>query len=519
MGILIMSWRSIAQSGARAIADFAIVQLSAVIALLVVGLRLQDQPQITAEAGIAILRDYYFGVFFPLSVIFPVIHALFGVYTSTRTYTLEAKVRRAAMSSFVATLAFVFLNFLFTRTSVLPRSSALLFSVLVISATAAARWLKATIFHADELAQLSAPAAAAVTPPSPANRPDKVLVAGGAGYIGAIVLEKLLARGKHVRLLDRLVYGDQAIAHLLRHPNLEFMPGDCRNIQDVVRAMADVRDVIHLAAIVGDPACSEDDKNALEINYAATRMMIEIAKGHGVERFLFASSCSVYGASDLLMDENSKTVPVSLYGRTKLNSEKALLEAKSATFHPVILRFATVFGLAPRPRFDLVVNLLTAKAFQEGTITIYNGEQWRPFLHVADVAESVVMTLDAPLQAVSGEILNAGDDRLNYTLGQIAAIIRDEFPGTRVETVENTDRRNYRVSFAKIRERVGFEATRTIEDGVRELKQALEAGLIGNYQNAFYSNIQFIRERGKVDSGNEVSSKVMAAFADLPSGS
>ncbi len=515
MGIRIMSWRSIAQSSARAIADFAIVQLSAVVALLVVGLRLQDQPQITAEAGIAILRDYYFGVFFPLSVIFPVVHAVFGVYTTTRTYTLDAKIRRAAMSAFVATLAFVFLNFLFTRTSVLPRSSALLFSLLVISATAAARWLKASIFHADELAQLAAPAAAAIPPPA-TRKADKVLVVGGAGYIGAIVLEKLLQRGKHVRLLDRLVYGDQAIAPLMKHPNLEFMEGDCRNIQDVVRAMADVRDVIHLAAIVGDPACSEDDKNALEINYAATRMMIEIAKGHGVERFLFASSCSVYGASDLLMDENSKTVPVSLYGETKLNSEKALLEAKSETFHPVILRFATVFGLAPRPRFDLVVNLLTAKAFQEGTITIYNGEQWRPFIHVADIAESVVMTLSAPLAAVSGEILNVGDDRLNYTLAQIAEIIRDEFPGTRIEQVENSDRRNYRVSFAKIRERVGFQATRTIEDGVRELKQAFQHGLIGNYQNAFYSNILFIKERGKVDSGNEVSSKVMAAFADVP---
>lgn len=518
MGIRIMSWRSIAQSSARAIADFAIVQLSAVVALLVVGLRLQDQPPMTAEAGIAILRDYYFGVFFPLSVIFPVVHAAFGVYTTTRTYTLEAKVRRAAMSAFIATLTFVFLNFLFTRTSVLPRSSALLFSLLVISATAAARWLKAWIFHSDELARLAAPAAVAALPDPAPSKPDKVLVVGGAGYIGAIVLEKLLARGQHVRLLDRLVYGDQAIAHLLRHPNLEFMPGDCRNIQDVVRAMADVRDVIHLAAIVGDPACSEDDKNALEINYAATRMMIEIAKGHGVERFLFASSCSVYGASDLLMDENSKTVPVSLYGETKLNSEKALLEAKSDKFHPVVLRFATVFGLAPRPRFDLVVNLLTAKAFQEGTITIYNGEQWRPFIHVADIAEAVVMTLSAPLEAISGEILNVGDDRLNYTLGQIADIIKTEFPNTRVEEVENSDRRNYRVSFAKIRERVGFEATRNIEDGVRELKLAFERGLIGNYQNAFYSNILFIKERGKVDSGNEVSSKVMAAFADVPVG-
>src|SRR5262249_49727931 len=156
------------------------------------------------------------------------------------------------------------------------------------------------------------------------------------------------------------------------------------------------------------------------INFAATRMMLEVAKGHGIERFLFASSCSVYGASENLMDEQSETVPISLYAETKLQSERVLLDAKSRTFHPTILAFATVFGFAPRPRFDLVVNLLTARAIQEGVITIYNGDQWRPFIHVSDVAAAVVETLAAPVEAVSGEILNVGDERLNFTLAQIA---------------------------------------------------------------------------------------------------
>src|SRR5262249_46220608 len=192
------------------------------------------------------------------------------------------------------------------------------------------------------------------------------------------------------------------------HPNFELIVGDCRNIQDVVKSMQRVDSVIHLAAIVGDPACEQDRASALEINYAATRMLVEVAKGHGVRRMLFASSCSVYGATEIEMDENSAVQPISLYGHTKVDSERALLEAASDTFHPSILRFATVFGLGYRPRFDLVVNLLTAKARQEGVITIYNGEQWRPFIHVRDLVEATVQVMEAPLALVGGQVLNVG---------------------------------------------------------------------------------------------------------------
>ncbi len=350
------------------------------------------------------------------------------------------------------------------------------------------------------------------TPPQAANS-DTVLVVGGAGYIGSMVIAKLLAHGRKVRLLDNLVYGEQSVEQLLSHPDLDFIQGDCRNIQDVVRAMSKVKDVIHLAAIVGDPACAEDEKNAFQINYAATRMMVEIAKGHGVERFIFASSCSVYGSSDSLMDEKSETIPISLYAETKLHSEKVLLEAASRSFHPTILRFATVFGLAQRPRFDLVVNLLAAKAIQEGVITIFNGDQWRPFVHVDDVAEGIVKTFEAPVEAVSGEIFNLGDDRYNMTLAELAEKIRVLIPNTQVEHVENGDRRNYRVSFRKIRDCVGFTASRSLEDGILEIKEAFELGQISNYCDPFYSNVSFLKERGHVHPKNELDVKVMAAFA------
>jgi len=485
---------------ARAFVDLIAVQVAGVLALAFLGTRGVAPP------SEAVLAHYYFHTFLPVSFAFPLVHSLFGLYTRLRGYTLGYKLRLSALSASVATLLVVFLSFLMSRPP-LPRAAAILFAGAAISAAVGIRWMKDWLFHRESEAahRLSTVAA----PPDP----HAVLVVGGAGYIGAIVTGNLLARGYKVKLLDKLVYGRESIEPFLSNPRLDFIPGDCRNIQDVARAMSNVKHVIHLAAIVGDPACAEDDGNAWEINYAATRMMLEIAKGHGIERYLFASSCSVYGASDHLMDEKSETVPISLYAEAKLQSERALLDAKSRGFHPTILRFATVFGFAPRPRFDLVVNLLAAKAIQDGIITIYNGDQWRPFIHVSDVAAAVVETLAGPLESVSGEILNVGDDSLNFTLAQIAEKIRFQIPGTQVEYLENADRRNYRVSFRKIRDCLGFTAQRSVEDGIREIKGAYERGEILDYRHPFYSNASYLKERGHVHPKSELDVQVMAAFA------
>jgi nucleoside-diphosphate-sugar epimerase len=242
-------------------------------------------------------------------------------------------------------------------------------------------------------------------------------------------------------------------------------------------------------------------------------MMIEIAKGEGVKRFVFASSCSVYGASDELMTEDSSVQPVSLYAKTKVDSEKELLTAMGEGFHPTILRFSTIFGLSPRPRFDLVVNLLTAKAMKDGVVTIFNGEQWRPFLHVGDAAESIIRVLEAPPEVVAGQTYNVGDDALNYTLGDLAQKIIDIFPDTRVEHVHNSDRRNYRVSFQKIRNELGFFCSKTLEDGIKELKVAFENGLIVDYHLPLYSNAKFLQQYGSPLQQDEVGAQVMAALA------
>jgi nucleoside-diphosphate-sugar epimerase len=495
------------------LADLVIVQLAAILSLLstfVYYIFFNSEEILSRSFFIETLHGKFLNQFPLLAAVFPVVFLLSGVYTRTRGYSTRYKWPTLFRGCALASLLYVAVSLLMTRDDLLPRSSLLVLPLLVTAGVIGVRWLKSKLESAGTLV---ADVETSVTE----RHQDSiapVLVVGGAGYIGSIVVRKLLDRGLRVRLLDKLTYGDSAIAAVLDHPRLEFLHGDCRNIQDVVRAMAGVRDVIHLAAIVGDPACAADDKNAREINYAATRMMLEIAKGHGVERFLFASSCSVYGASDLVMDEQSATVPISLYAETKLNSEKVLLDAKSSTFHPVILRFSTVFGLAPRPRFDLVVNLLTAKAHQEGIITIFNGNQWRPFIHVDDVAEAVCRTLEAPVELVSGEIFNVGDDRLNYTLSQVADLIRMEFPDTRVEEVENNDRRNYRVSFAKIRERIGFTCQKSLAEGIRELRVAFEGGQIVNYKDPLYSNLTYVKTYGGFHSERDLDVHVMAAFSN-----
>lgn len=492
----------------RASVDFLAVQCAVVVSLAFGGWQLVEASGANVLSGEGLLVNFYFRTFLPISLLFLVINACCGLYTRFRGYTLQYKLRRATISAALSAVVVLYLCSRLNDSIKLPVSSSIVFLLLSVSAIPALRWMKDWMFHRESESSAFL---------DPYSAESAVLVVGGAGYIGSLVIEKLLARGHRVRLLDSLVYGDEPIRTLLSNPRLEFIKGDCRNIQDVVRAMANVRNMIHLAAIVGDPACAEDGENASQINYAATRMMAEIAAGHGIERFVYASTCSVYGATEKLMNENSETNPISLYAQTKLLSERVLLQARSKSFHPTILRFATVFGLSPRPRFDLVVNLLTAKALQERVITIFNGEQWRPFIHVQDVAQAVVEAFIAPLESVSGEIFNVGDDRLNYTLSQIADKISQRLPQTRVEYVENSDHRNYRVSFRKIRERIGFRARHDIESGIGEIIEAFQSGQIANYCQPAYNNLAFLKEKGPVDARDELDVKVMAAFASAGS--
>lgn len=492
----------------RIAADLILVQFAAITSLAAVAFwQMNSVPPQQMGNVLFQLRQCYFRTFLPLSLLFPLVFLWAGFYSRSRSYRLQHKWAALARGATFASLLFLFLNFLWTRNSEMPRSASIAFLLLVNAGTIGARLLKHWISRPMQTALRPAVQVA----PLEGDRP--VLVVGGAGYIGSVLCRKLLERGRRVRLMDNFVYGDRAVRELFGHPRFELQIGDCRNIQNVVSALNGAGSIIHLAAIVGDPACEQDRHAALEINYSATRMMIEIAKGYGVKRFVFASSCSVYGATEAIVDEKSQLNPISLYAQTKLDSERALLQARSEGFHPVILRLATVFGSSYRPRFDLVVNLLTAKAITEGVITIYNGEQWRPFIHVSDVAEGLILALDAPLEVVSGEIYNLGDSRLNHTLLDVAATIQKLVPGTRLEHKENPDRRNYRVSFDKIRQELGFERRITLEEGIRDLIASVHAHRLHNYTEPIYHNQRYLQAAGGLAPGREIDSQVMAAFA------
>jgi nucleoside-diphosphate-sugar epimerase len=467
-----------------------------------------EDPSLTPLL-LAELRQCYLLFSVAISPVFLLVLWANGFY-SKKLLNLSAKERflKHARAIAYATLISLAWDYLVLRNHIVARSVALSFSVTVLMVLSSSRWMQETILQRYELVERKGNRRFAADAP--------ILVVGGAGYIGSMLCRLLLSAGERVRVLDSLVYGATAIEELKSNPRFELIEGDCRNIQSVVQALRDVKSVVHLAAIVGDPACDQDKQSALEINYAATRMLAEVCKGHGIERFVFASSCSVYGASDEFMDEQSPIVPLSLYGQTKVDSEAALLEARSTRFHPVILRLATVFGYGYRPRFDLFVNLLSARAISDGVITIYNEEQWRPFIHVWDVARGFASALDAPIEEVSGEIFNLGDSRLNYKLSEVAREVRQVFPATQVKYVANDDRRCYRVNFQKIRTALDFKCTVSLREGIEELRRALQDGLVSDYNDARYNNQKFLARAGLLTARNALDHGVMAAFAGQP---
>lgn len=417
-----------------------------------------------------------------VTVLTPLSFYALGLYTRGRNYMSSAKALRVLQAATVVFGILGLILYFFRLQASFPRSALIIEwaigSVMVLGAR-----LWTSLWRAITLESLGKHG-------SSESRP-LVLLIGGAGYVGSAVVPKLLARGCRVRILDCLLFGKDAIAQYLNHPDLELVRGDFRNVDTVVAAMKDVTSVVHLGGLVGDPACAVDEELTIQVNLIATRMIAQVAKGAGVVRFVFASSCSVYGASDQILDERSVLNPVSLYARSKIASEKILLEMKSSEFEPVLLRFGTVYGLSGRTRFDLVVNLLAAKAVVEGIITVFGKDQWRPFLHVDDAAASVVAAVTAPGDAVSPVIFNVGSDEQNKTLGQVGTLIASMVPGAVVKNIEdNVDRRNYRVDFSRIRHHLGFRPVWTLQAGIQQVLDAIFSGAVRDYLDPKYSNVK-----------------------------
>lgn len=325
-----------------------------------------------------------------------------------------------------------------------------------------------------------------------------IAVLGGAGYIGTHLVSMLIERGYSVRVLDRLMYGTEPLKEFLSHPRFQLIDGDVTDVARLTETLNGCRAAVHLAGLVGDPACAVDPNYTAHTNIVATRMAHDVALSLGVTRFLFASSCSVYGMAETEVDEKSPLNPVSLYARTKIDSERELLRTTPDHFFVTVLRFATVFGHSRRPRFDLVANLFTAQAMMEGRIRVIGPQQWRPFIHVRDLARSMALCLEAPEDVMQGQIFNVGDARLNATILQLAETVRDVVSARRpvtisIEEQSDADKRNYFVSFEKIRRLLGFQAEVTLADGVREMAEAFADDRYRDYRTDLYSNVATTR--------------------------
>lgn len=313
----------------------------------------------------------------------------------------------------------------------------------------------------------------------------RVLVTGGAGYLGSIVSTELIKRGYHVRVLDSLLYGINPIKNIINNPNFELIEDDIRDMRAVVKSMKDVDTVIHLASLVGEPASKLDPRTTMEINYLASRNLADLAKLYNVRKFIFASTCTVYGAQpSKKLSEKSKVKPIDLYGNTKLLSEKAIFEAFEK---PTILRLSTLFGLSKRMRFDLAINLFAAQASNNEKLTIFGGDQYRPFLHVADAAEAFIMAFEKNLSGIYNVV---GE---NVKIEDAAFMVQKEIP-VKVEYSKTiVDKRDYIVSGEKFNKE-GFSAKRNIIETIKEIHQTFEDGKIKNYKNSIYSNYKSLFE-------------------------
>jgi nucleoside-diphosphate-sugar epimerase/CBS domain-containing protein len=326
----------------------------------------------------------------------------------------------------------------------------------------------------------------------PIKTAERVLVVGGAGYLGCVLAERLLQRGFRVRILDSFIYGRRAIDSVPNNGNLEVVEGDLRNIHTCVKSLEDTDAVVLLAAIVGDPASKIRPTETIETNVLATQALASACKLHHINRFLYASTCSVYGVGAEELDEQASLNPVSLYARTKIESEKIILAMGDDYFSPTILRMGTLYGYSPRMRFDLVVNTMSMKSFTEGEIQVFGGKQWRPLLGVEDAADVYIRCIEADLRDVGNQVFNVGSDIQNYQIDEVARIIGSalgDIPISRDGS--NLDARDYRVNFNKLTNILQFKPKQGIDTAALEIFNKLKSGDIRNPAQKIYYNHYF----------------------------
>ena len=315
----------------------------------------------------------------------------------------------------------------------------------------------------------------------------KILLVGGAGYIGTVLTDYFLKKGYKIKCLDALIYPKQEVPNkFLKNKNYEFIHGDIRDLISINKSLKEVDNIVILAGLVGDPITKKYPKQSEDINYFGIKNFIDNCSDKNIHKLIFVSTCSNYGIinNNQKADENFNLKPLSSYAKHKVEIEKYILSLKNkVSYSPTILRFATAFGLSPRMRFDLTVNHFTKELAEEKILNIYDADTWRPYCHVNDFARLIEIVLNNEDNKTDFEIFNAGSDKNNYTKKNILDEIVKILPKSNITyNDEGVDKRNYRVDFSKVKKILNFEAQYTVPDGIKEIYKAINS-------NSFSKNI------------------------------
>lgn len=321
-----------------------------------------------------------------------------------------------------------------------------------------------------------------------------VLIVGGAGYIGSVLTEKFIKKNYKVKVVDKMLYEKNSLKKFKKNKNFSLIKKDICDPEVQINSLKDIDAVIFLAEIVGDPSCAAKPEDALKTNFLALSSMANLCSYMNISRFVYTSSCSVYGAHQgqkTLLDEKSPLNPVSHYARMKIMSEKALLSQSNFFFSPTILRLATVYGPSFRNRFDLVVNIFAKDAFFKKKISVNGGEQWRPNIHVEDVGDAIIKIIESPLEKVEKQIFNLSNYKENFMIKQLAEKVKKVFKNCDIKiTRKKSDNRDYKVSSRKIEKVLNFKATKSVEFALRNFSNLFKSKKIKNINLKKYNNYE-----------------------------
>ena len=319
----------------------------------------------------------------------------------------------------------------------------------------------------------------------------RILLLGGAGYIGSILAKKLLKLGYTVTIFDKFIYmSKHSLKKLIKNKNLELIQGDSRNISQIFSVVKRNDIVVHLAELVGDPLCEKQPSKTYEINFLASMAISNICKNLSVSKLIYISSCSVYGTNKKndLLTEKSKILPISVYAKLKALIEKTIIRNMDEYCRPCILRLGTVFGSSIRPRYDLVINLFSGLVANNKTLTIQGGNQWRPFIHVEDVSDAIIKIIKLDKEKTNGQIFNLAS--FNCKILEIGKTIKRNFPDVKIKLNEVAkDKRDYRVSSLKAQKAIKFKPKFSLEMGIKEMVKFTKKNKIKNLNLKRFQNI------------------------------